>query len=128
MKESVKQWLRHSEEELAMARYLLQGGYYRGACYHGQQAIEKALQGALIQQGWDLERIHSIERLVVIGKDYGVFPRMTEPDAVFVDSIYRGRYPAEEGLLPTGEPSASEAERIVNLAAQVYQQLSPESK
>ncbi len=42
MKDSVKQWLIQSEEELKMAEYLLKGSFFKGACYHSQQSIEKA--------------------------------------------------------------------------------------
>jgi hypothetical protein len=37
-------------------------------------------------------------------------------DAVFLNSIYKGRYPTEEGLLPHGEPRREDAERGVNAA------------
>jgi hypothetical protein len=37
-------------------------------------------------------------------------------DAVYLNSIYKGRYPTEEGLLPHGEPSRVDAERAVLLA------------
>ena len=41
-------------------------------------------------------------------------------DVVFIDSIYRGRYPAEVGLLPLGEPSDSDAQRALSVADNTY--------
>jgi hypothetical protein len=40
-------------------------------------------------------------------------------DAVFLNSVYRGRYPTEEGLLPHGEPGAQDAHRAVGAAESV---------
>jgi hypothetical protein len=40
-------------------------------------------------------------------------------DAVFLNSLYRGRYPTEEGLLPHGEPDRQDAARAVRVAAAV---------
>lgn len=37
-------------------------------------------------------------------------------DASFLNSIYKGRYPTEEGLLPHGEPSAKDADNAISLA------------
>lgn len=126
MKESTKQWVQQAKEDLAMATYLLEGGYYRGACYHGQQTIEKLLKAALIQKSWELEKIHSIERLAIVAQDYGIDAGLSEEDAVLIDSIYRGRYPAEEGLFPSGEPGKGDAERIVHVADRVLEHLFPE--
>jgi HEPN domain-containing protein/predicted nucleotidyltransferase len=128
MKESAKQWVSQAAEDLAMAKYLLQGRYYRGACYHGQQAVEKTLKAALVQKGWELEKIHSVERLVAISRQYGFELDLNEEDAVLLDSIYRGRYPAEEGLLPSGEPGQTDAERVVRVAGQVLDELFPGSR
>jgi HEPN domain-containing protein len=128
MKESTKQWVHQAKEDLAMATYLFEGGYYRGACYHGQQTIEKLMKAALVQKGWELEKIHSIERLAVLAQEYGLDVGLSEEDAVLIDSIYRGRYPAEEGLFPSGEPGKGEAERVVHIAVQVLGRLFPEGK
>jgi HEPN domain-containing protein len=123
MKDSVREWLRHAEEDVEMAKYLLDGGYYRGACYHSQQAIEKALKAGLLQMGWELEKIHSIERLKVIAEDYKLKVDIDEDDVILIDSIYRGRYPAEEGLLPLGEPNEEDAMRSINIATKTVEQI-----
>ena len=125
MKEATRQWVKQATEDLAMANYLLQGEYYRGACYHGQQTVEKVLKAALLQKGWELEKVHSIERLKALGEQYGVEPEVSEEEAVLIDSVYRGRYPAEEGLLPTGEPTQEDARCIVSTAARVLERVFP---
>ena len=46
-----------------------------------------------------------------------------EDDFIFLDSIYRSRYPAEEGLLPLGEPGAQEAKRAIKIAKGIVKKL-----
>ncbi len=100
-----------------MAEVLFNSGHFRGACFHAHQSVEKALKGTLLHAGWELERTHSLRKLAAIGKGYGVEEILTEDDMDFIDSVYRGQYHAEEGLLPPGEPTCGEAERIVHAAS-----------
>lgn len=119
MRDAVKDWLKQAEEELDMAAYLLQGKYFKGACFHSQQSIEKAVKAMLLNKGWELEKTHSIERLVSIGEEYNVQIYFSDEDAVFIDNIYRSRYPAEVGLLPLGEPLETDAQRAVGIATRI---------
>jgi len=123
MNNHVKEWLRQADEEHNTARYLAEGGFYRSACYHAEQAIEKFLKAQLISKGWDLEKTHSIKRLLILAKEYGLKFDLPEEDVAFVDSIYRGRYPTEAGLLPQGEPDAEDAQRAVALAGALLERL-----
>lgn len=116
MREAAKEWIKQAEYELNMAEYLLQGGFYKGTCYHSQQCVEKTLKARLLEKGWALEKTHSMERLVSIGGDYNLDFNVTDDEIVFVDSIYRGRYPIETGLLPSGEPSKEDGEKAVRIA------------
>lgn len=123
MKDAIRQWFDHAREDLAMAELLFETGHDRGACYHAQQAIEKALKGALLQAGWELERSHSLRKLAATAKRYGIIDILSEEDTDFIDSVYRGRYPAEEGLLPTGDPTHEETRRIVRAASEALARL-----
>ena len=122
MNNHVKEWLRQSDEELRTARYLAEGNFYRSACYHAEQSIEKYLKAHLIEKGWDLEKTHSIRRLLAIAEDNELRFNLEEADIVFIDSIYRGRYPGEAGLLPHGEPDDADAERAVKIAVSLLKQ------
>lgn len=117
MNNHVNEWLRQSDEELRTARYLLAGDFYRSACYHAEQSVEKYLKAHLLEKGWDLEKTHSIRRLLAIAEDKGLKFNLEESAIVFIDTIYRGRYPGEAGLLPHGEPDRADAERAVNIAS-----------
>jgi len=116
MKNAVQEWIKQSAEELNMAIYLLKGRYYRGVCYHSQQAIEKAIKAQLLNKGWDLEKTHSMERLAAIAAEYRIKLNISDEETVFIDSIYRGRYPIETGLLPLGDPTDEDAEKALDIA------------
>ena len=116
MREATKTWRQQAEDECNTASYLYSGGFYRGACYHAQQCIEKSIKTMLLELGWELERVHSIRRLTAIAEDYRVPLSLPPDDLDFIDAIYHGRYPAESGLLPLGDPTQADAERAVALA------------
>ncbi len=77
----------------------------------------------LLHAGWELERTKRLRKLAAIGKRYGVEEILTEDDMDFIDSVYRGRYPAEEGLLTTGEPTREETKRIVQAVSTALKRL-----
>lgn len=123
MKNAVKEWLKQAEDEVNMADYLFGGGFLKGACYHAQQSIEKTIKAMLLAKGWELEKVHSLERLSAITKDYKIRLTFSDEEVVFIDSIYRGRYPAEAGLLPYGEPSRTDAQKAIKIAKRIYKEM-----
>ena len=123
MKSALDEWVGLALDDLAQARYLYAGCFYRGTCYNAHQATEKGLKAELLRKGWDLERVHSIRRLLAIAEDFKISLSVEEADIDFLDSIYRGRYPAEEGLLPIGAPSKEDAFRALRIAAEILGQL-----
>ena len=123
MKDAVKEWITQAQEELDMAVYLLEGKYFKGTCYHSQQCVEKAIKSVLLNKGWELEKTHSIERLVWIAEDYKIKISLSDEDLVFMDSIYRGRYPVESGLLPLSVPSEENAKRAVDIAERIFKEI-----
>jgi HEPN domain-containing protein len=128
MKDIEEEWVKQAEEELAMANFLLQGGYFKGSCYHAQQSVEKAMKASLFKKGWELEKTHSAARLAAIGQDLRVKFPLSDDDILFVDSIYRGRYPAEAGLLPLGSPTREDAEKSVSLAGKLLKSVGRKRK
>ena len=120
MRNAVNEWLTQAEEELSMSEYLLKGGYYKGVCYHSQQSVEKSIKTHLLKKGWELEKTHSIERLIAIAEEYNIQMDIPDEDVVFMDNIYRGRYPAEAGLLPLSEPSEMDAQKAVKIADRIF--------
>jgi HEPN domain-containing protein len=119
MTDAFETWNKNATEDLAMARYLLSGGFYGGSCYHAQQAVEKFIKMLLLQKGWTLEKTHTIQRLMALSKEYGIPAVLEQDEILFLDSIYRSRYPAEAGLLPQGEPGKKDAEFAICSAEKV---------
>jgi HEPN domain-containing protein len=119
MKDADRERMRQAQEELDIADYLFQGKFYKGCCYHAQQALEKGIKSRLLGKGWELEKTHSVARLVAISRDFKLRLGFSDEDIVFMDSICRGGYPAEEGLLPFSEPSASDAENAIHIAGRI---------
>lgn len=63
MESEVKAWLDQAEKDLELAKYDLKGEYYEDACFHSQQAAEKALKAVYIKKFKDLLKIHDVKLL-----------------------------------------------------------------
>jgi HEPN domain-containing protein len=116
MENAESTWLKEASEELNAARFLAKGRFWKMTCFHCQQAMEKWIKGRLIGKGWELERVHSLARLVSLAADFRIILDLPDNDVTFIDTIYRGRYPGEAGLLPLGEPTEADAHRALAIA------------
>lgn len=116
MRNATESWLREATDELETAAILLDHRRFRPACFHSQQAAEKALKALLVERAQRPPRTHDIVDLLNTVRAAGAAVAMDVDDAVFLTSIYRGRYPTEQGLLPRGEPHAQDARRALDAA------------
>ena len=123
MRNATAAWLREAEDEQATAALLLDHSKYRAACLHGQQSVEKGLKALLLERGARAPRTHDIVELLNSVSSQGWRLRLSMDDAVWLNTIYRGRYPTEEGLLPHGEPSEGDARRAVSAAEALVEDL-----
>ncbi len=125
MRKVTSSWIKDVEEELGSAVILYEHGKYRGACYHSQQCVEKGLKTLILEKGEKPKRIHDIIELHNIVKKMGWEIDIAIDDAVYLNSnsIYKGRYPTEEGLLPHGDPSKEDAEKAVAVSRVVVERL-----
>jgi HEPN domain-containing protein/predicted nucleotidyltransferase len=123
MRKVTGSWIKDVKDEFGSAVILYEHGKYRGACYHSQQCVEKGLKALILEKGRKPERIHDIVELLneVIKQGWNV--SLTMDDAIFLNSIYKGRYPTEEGLLPHGEPSKEDAEKAIAVSRVVVETL-----
>jgi HEPN domain-containing protein/predicted nucleotidyltransferase len=111
MRKATAAWLEEAREEFDAARILLDHQKYRGACLHSQQGVEKALKALLFEKGRQPARTHDVVELLNQVRAEGCAVNLSLDDAAFLTSVYRGRYPTEEGLLPHGEPTREDARR-----------------
>jgi len=117
MRKATENWLKDGLDELDSALILYENQKYKGSCYHSQQCVEKGLNALILEKGEKAGRVHDIvgllNKVTKLGwKDTG----LSMDNAVFLNSIYKGRYPTEEGLLPHGEPSKGDAGRALSSA------------
>ena len=124
MRKATGSWIKEAKDEFDSAVILYDHEKYRGACYHSQQAVEKGLKALILEKVKKPERTHDIVELLNEVKDQGWDIELTVDDAVFLNSVYKGRYPTEEGLLPHGEPLREDAEKAVSAAEKLVNYLS----
>ena len=88
------------------------------------QCVEKGLKALIIESGRKPERIHDIVGLLNEVKSMGIAIEISPDDAAFLNSVYKGRYPTEEGLLPHGTPSREDAHRALDAAEKLLADVS----
>ena len=123
MRKATEAWIREAREEWEVARLLLRNAKLRAALYHAQQSVEKGLKAILIEQGRKPARTHDLVELLNQVHKQGIDTNLALDDIVFLNSIYQGRYPTEEGLLPHGEPTRADAEKGVACAKKLAARL-----
>jgi HEPN domain-containing protein/predicted nucleotidyltransferase len=123
MRKTTTAWLAEAQEEMESASILYDHQKYRGACFHSQQCVEKGLKALILEKGRRPARTHDIVELLNVVTADGWAVGLPMDDAVFLNSVYRGRYPTEEGLLPHGEPTGEDARRALRAAETVLEHL-----
>lgn len=74
-------WLVKAASDIRAARLVLEGdGPYDTACFHAQQAIEKALKGFLALQRQPIPRTHDLDELQVACLALGPLPQLAALD------------------------------------------------
>lgn len=116
MKRETKGWIKIAIEDLQSAEYLYERELFRMVCYHAQQAVEKILKAVLTEEKIEFSRIHNLLDLRNAVKVSGYDVPLLDEEAIFLNSVYRARYPADIGLLPTGEPTKEDAEKGLDIA------------
>ena len=123
MRKEAGEWFRIAKEELQSAEYLIEKKLYRMVCYHSQQAVEKALKSLLVEKDVDVPRTHNILDLRNAVKRIGFNISLSDEDAIFLNAIYRVRYPSDLGLLPTGAPTHDDAKKALDSATEIIGKL-----
>ena len=75
-------WIRFAKSDLAYARMPLPPeGMFEQACFHAQQAAEKAIKAVLVHAGIEFPKTHSIGFLIEL------LPSHIPPAEVFVSAV-----------------------------------------
>ncbi len=128
MRKEAEAWIKIAGEELQSAEYLAEKKLFRMVCYHSQQSVEKILKSLLVEHDIDIPRTHNVFDLNNAARKLGYETKLDDEDAVFLNSIYHARYPADLGLVPSGEPAAKDAEKALQIARRMAAWLKREQK
>ncbi len=104
-------WLQYAADDLKSSKVLLSEGVYNIACFHAQQAVEKLLKAIIAAYELPIPRTHNLIRLHKICEDLlGSKLELDNEKLLLLNDIYiDSRYPADFGVLPSGQPGEQEA-------------------
>ena len=94
-KEVVKEWIERGKHDLEVAKILLaEEEYFDVVLFHVHQAVEKYLKGFLIDNGWDLKKIHDLELLVTEAMNFdAIFQKYLDLGRKLTAFYFEERYP-----------------------------------
>ncbi|MGQ9626366.1 MAG: HEPN domain-containing protein [Anaerolineae bacterium] len=118
-----ERWLSQAEYDLEAARYNAGGGFHSVACFHAQQAAEKALKALLYARG---ERIVTGHSVSVLGKRCAGYEaefasltsRIGRLDRFYIPTRYPNALP---GGVPGEEYDETDSEKAISLAAEALE-------
>ena len=125
MRKETENCLKDAQEELEAAAILYEHAKYRASCYHAQQSVEKGLKALILEKGKVPQRTHDLVELLEKVNKLGWSINLDMDEIIFLNSVYRGRCPNEQGLLPHGEPSQSEAKKGIEAAEKFQKNIHP---
>ena len=126
----VSQWLSFARDDLLIARHAFEDIHPKQifiACYHCQQAAEKALKAYLISKNTTFERTHDLVVLQGQCLDFEEgFDDLLADCSILTPYVTQARYPnTEEITEPETASALHRAERIVNYCASLITPASP---
>ena len=117
-----KEWIESAKLDLTNIQYIINDELLTPiASFHAQQAIEKSLKALLISKEIDFKKIHSLQKLFILCKQYMTTDNYDMVD--LLDSLYiESRYPGDMGLLPYGKPTIEDAKKFYKFAKEIFEQ------
>lgn len=116
-------WLNKADEDLVVARLVLNEQHTAHACFLSQQCIEKALKAFLLTNTNKYPRTHKLVDLLTQCRQIEAGFNQFVPDCLVIDQYYiPTRYPdGIPGGTATGVPNNTEAEEAVDSADKILQ-------
>ena len=123
-------WLQYAYDDLKSARVLLKEKIFNMVCFHSQQVAEKLFKSLIASYSEEIPRTHNLIRLHSICEDlYEDKLEIDNEALIFLNDVYiESRYPADFGILPSGQTGAEEAERAYAYAKNIDEFLRPKIK
>lgn len=111
-------WFKQAKADFAVVQTLYSREHYAAACFHAQQAAEKALKAVLMANGQRIIWAHSVRELARLCESYDLsFAELAETGALLDQFYIPTRYP--NGLPSPAVPS----ENFTILQASVAQDM-----
>ena len=110
--ELIKNWLTYAKENLLSAKSLITEEFtpFHTVCFMCQGSAEKYLKAYLIWKGWELEKIHDLEKLLKYCVKYDKdFEKLLLECELLNEYIEEGRYPGDLPFESIEEKDAREA-------------------
>lgn len=124
--EEAQRWLAEAEEDVAVARVLMESRHFSHACFHAQQAGEKAMKSLLclcnVEEPWG----HSVSKLIEEGSTYDpalmdLFQAGTILDRYYIPTRCPNGLPT--GSLPSKSFHAADAQEAIRLAQTIIRRV-----
>ena len=122
MRNGADNWWRYAEIDLRSAQLLLEEKIYTQACFHAQQAVEKALKAVIAARGETPPRMHRVSALAELaGLSFDDLADLFKSlDFVYLPTRYPDALP---GTFPDGEPSEGLARECVEGAVEILRRV-----
>ena len=91
LRSEAERWLAAAREDLAAARHIAAGGFHAAACFHAQQAAEKAVKALHFARGARVVLGHSVYKLIESLGATSLTPMISaarELDLLYIPSRY----------------------------------------
>lgn len=113
-----EEWLSYADEDLQLANMALGGNLLKGAVYHAQQGVEKALKGFLTFKGQPLQKTHNLRILVQLCLDLDATFSEILVETIELNGLdVAFRYPGESSEIL----ELDYAQQIVESASRIWQ-------
>ena len=115
-------WFDFAADDIKSGEILLREGMYNIACFHAQQASEKALKGFLVFTKTSSPRIHNLPELLDKCSAFDSSFDNLLSRAITLNQFYAPtRYPdAPAGSLPSGMPDKTTVEKALVYAKEIF--------
>ena len=122
-----KLWLLYAADDLKSAKVLLNEGIYNISCFHSQQVVEKLFKAFIAAYDQPIPRTHNLIRLHKLCEDlFGEKLEFDNEKLILLNDVYiDSRYPADFGVLPSGQPGEQEANMAYSHAKDIDTVLRP---
>src|SRR4030042_5199560 len=119
MKDETLTWVSYADENLDVARLVLEHGHLNSSLQNAEQAIEKYLKALVIERDINFLRTHSIRELVRILAEQGIIVDISDDEIDLIDTIYPpSKYPIYSAL-PDAMPDKAICKDALKIAEQV---------